>query len=78
MSTLNNLSFQIPEADLQAAKDALATIQTTLSPFLMALSPEERRVLPKMGDGTRHSSPRSWSMPMTTRSLSLLLSMCRK
>jgi hypothetical protein len=52
MTTLNNLSFQIPEADLQAAKDALATIQTTLSPYLMALSPEERRVLPKMGDGT--------------------------
>lgn len=52
MSTLNNISVQIPEADLQAAKDALATIQTTLSPYLKALSPSERRVLPKMGDGT--------------------------
>ena len=52
MSTLNNLSFQIPEADLQAVKDALATIQSILSPYLMALTPEERRVLPKMGDGT--------------------------
>ncbi|HLT07886.1 MAG TPA: hypothetical protein VK014_10185 [Cyclobacteriaceae bacterium] len=52
MSTLNNLSFQIPEADLQAVKDALATIQSILSPYLMALSPEQRRVLPKMGDGT--------------------------
>jgi len=31
MSTLNNLSFQIPEADLQAVKDALATIQSILS-----------------------------------------------
>ena len=52
MSTFNNLSFQIPEADLQAVKDALATIQSILSPYLMALTPEERRVLPKMGDGT--------------------------
>lgn len=52
MSTLNNLSIQIPEADLQIAKDALATIQTILSPYLKALSPEQRRELPKMGDGT--------------------------
>lgn len=49
---MNSLSIQIPEADLQAVKDALATIQNTLSPYLQALSPEERRALPKMGDGT--------------------------
>lgn len=45
MSTLNNLSFQVPEADLQAVKDALATIQSILSPYLMALTPEERRII---------------------------------
>jgi hypothetical protein len=50
MSTVNSISIQIPEADLQAVRDALATIQTTLSPYLQALSPEERKTLLKMSD----------------------------
>src|SRR5690554_3399696 len=52
MSTVNSISIQIPPADLQAVTDALAAIQTTLSPYLKALKPEERRKLLKMNDRT--------------------------
>lgn len=52
MSTENVISIEIPEADLQAVKDALSTIQTTLAPYLLALTPEQRKTIPKMSDGT--------------------------
>lgn len=52
MSTKNSISIQIPEAELQTARDAVNTIKTILSPYLVALSPSERQTLPKMGDGT--------------------------
>ncbi len=52
MSTENVISVEIPEADLQAVKDALNTINSTLSPYLLALTPEQRKTIPKMSDGT--------------------------
>ncbi|WP_162342896.1 hypothetical protein [Cyclobacterium salsum] len=52
MSTKNSISIQIPEAELQTARDALNTIKAILSPYLVALSPSERQTIPKMGDGT--------------------------
>lgn len=52
MSVDNSISIQIPEADLTIVRDALALIQTTLAPYVVALTPENRRKLPKMGDGT--------------------------
>lgn len=52
MSTENVISIEIPEADLQAVKDALSTIQTTLAPYLLALTPDQRKTIPKMSDGT--------------------------
>lgn len=52
MSTSNAISIEIPEADIQTVKDALATIQSTLAPFLIALTPEQRKTIPKMSDGT--------------------------
>ena len=52
MSTENVISIEIPEADIQAVKDALNTIQTTLAPYVMALTPEQRKTIPKMSDGT--------------------------
>ncbi|WP_113926143.1 hypothetical protein [Cognataquiflexum aquatile] len=52
MSLDNSISIQIPEADLTVVRDALALIQTTLAPYLIALTPEDRKKLPKMGDGS--------------------------
>lgn len=52
MSTKNTVSIQIPEAELQTVKDAIATLKTTLSPYLIAISAVERQRIPKMGDGT--------------------------
>lgn len=52
MSTKNTVSIQIPEAELQTVKEAIATLKTTLSPYLIAISADERQRIPKMGDGT--------------------------
>jgi len=52
MSTENAISIEIPQADLDAVKTALATIQTTLTPYVLALTPEQRKTIPKMSDGT--------------------------
>jgi hypothetical protein len=50
MSTGNAISIEIPAADLQIVKDALATIQTTIA-YVLALTPEQRKTIPKMSDG---------------------------
>ncbi|MFO7825293.1 MAG: hypothetical protein R6V72_15250 [Cyclobacterium sp.] len=52
MSTKNSISIQIPEEELTSIRDALNTLKSTLSPYLIALSPSERQTIPKMGDGT--------------------------
>lgn len=52
MSTENVISIVIPPADIQIVKDALATINTTLAPYMLALTPEQRKTIPKMSDGT--------------------------
>ncbi|MEQ9204041.1 MAG: hypothetical protein RLO09_15695 [Cyclobacteriaceae bacterium] len=52
MSTGNAISIEIPQADIDAVKAALATIQTTLAPYVLALTPEQRKTIPKMRDGT--------------------------
>lgn len=48
----NSISITIPPADLQAVKDMLASINGLLAPYLIALTPEDRRKLLKMGDGS--------------------------
>ncbi|MBS4070360.1 MAG: hypothetical protein KGZ90_03480 [Algoriphagus sp.] len=48
----NRLSIQIPAADLAAAKAALQQVQTILAPYVIALTPEQRKTIPKMSDGT--------------------------
>jgi hypothetical protein len=48
----NRVSATISEPDLQAVLTAINTIRTKL-PFLIDLSPEERRTLPRMGDKSR-------------------------
>ena len=52
MSKENSISIEIPDGDIQIVKDALKLIETTLAPYLIALTPEERRAIPKMADGT--------------------------
>jgi hypothetical protein len=48
----NRISASLSQADRQAVLDAINTIRTKL-PFLIDLSPEERRSLPRMGDKSR-------------------------
>ena len=48
----NRISAQLGEAERQAVFAAIQTIRQKL-PFLIDLTPEERRALPKMGDKSR-------------------------
>ena len=48
----NRVSAVLSEADRKAVLDAVETIRQKLS-FLIDLSPEQRRSLPKMGDKSR-------------------------
>lgn len=48
---VNRVSAKLVPADKDAVMQAIATIKTKL-PFLVDLTPEERRALPKMGDKT--------------------------
>jgi len=53
MNTMNNLNqATLSEANQRDVMQAIATIRDKLS-FLINLSKEERRSLPKMGDKTR-------------------------
>lgn len=51
MPSDNRLSVTLAAADKTAVLDAIQTIRTKL-PFLLNLTPEERKALPKMGDKT--------------------------
>jgi hypothetical protein len=48
----NRISIEIPEADLQAIKVALQEVHNLLAPYVIALTPEQRKSIPKMGDGS--------------------------
>jgi hypothetical protein len=48
----NKISIEIPAADLAAVKAALQQVQTILAPYVIALTPEQRKRIPKMSDGT--------------------------
>lgn len=50
MSQENNISFQLTAEDLQAVKDAIQVITTTLGPKLIQLSADDRQSLTKMGE----------------------------
>ncbi len=50
--TDNRVSATLSAADRQAVLDAIKTIKTKL-PFLVDITPEERRSLPRMGDKSR-------------------------
>jgi hypothetical protein len=48
----NQVSFNIPEADMAEIKASIETLRTKLLPHLKTLSPDDRHELPKMGDKT--------------------------
>ncbi|WP_321375546.1 hypothetical protein [uncultured Draconibacterium sp.] len=48
----NKINFTIPPEVTTQVNEALAGIATLLKPYLLALSPDERRALPKMSDKT--------------------------
>ncbi|OLP18515.1 hypothetical protein BST81_10580 [Leptolyngbya sp. 'hensonii'] len=50
--TMTSISAALTQGDREAVMDAVATIKAKL-PFLIDLSPEERKTLPKMGDKSR-------------------------
>jgi hypothetical protein len=49
----NKISIEIPPADLQAIKDAIAVLAAKLSPVLIALTNEQRKKRYKMGEASR-------------------------
>ena len=48
----NKHSQAIPENTLQQARDKIAEVAVLLKPYLLALTPEQRHELPKMGPKT--------------------------
>ena len=52
MANDNIVSVQISPEDLKKAQEILAGLDAILKPYLVALKPEERAKLPKMGDKT--------------------------
>lgn len=53
MSMENVVAVQIPPELLEELVTKATEIQTALEPYLIALSPQQRKELPKMGDGTQ-------------------------
>ena len=84
----NRISADISKTDQQAVLDAIETIQHKLS-FLIDLTPEQRRTLPKMGDKSRafvnqalavaqnnsNFLPRSFSVEEMARDVALIASL---
>ena len=52
MSAENLVSFDIPDEDIQKVQDALKIVSDIMRKYLIALSPEQRRKMLKMGDGS--------------------------
>lgn len=50
MGNENRVSIVVPPEAIQTARDSSNVVATTLKEYLIALTPEERRKLPKMGD----------------------------
>ncbi len=51
-NTNNVVSIQAPDKDLKSALNKLEEAQAILAPYLIALTAEERKTLPKMSDKT--------------------------
>ncbi len=53
MSTQNLVAVEIPAEVQQEVTTKINEVVDALSPYLIAISPDQRRELPKMGDGTQ-------------------------
>lgn len=51
-SNENTVSIQIPEEEIRKILDSIKIIESILKPYLIALTPENRREIPKMSDKT--------------------------
>ena len=49
----NKINFTIPDETVALVNESLSTISTALKPYMIALSADERRELPKMSDKTQ-------------------------
>jgi hypothetical protein len=52
MKIRNDISFSMPDEDLQAVKLALQTVEEKLQPHMITLLPDQRREMSKMGPRT--------------------------
>ncbi len=52
MSNENTVSIKIPKEDLKQVMQHFKAIDEILKPYLVALTPEERKTIPKMSDKT--------------------------
>lgn len=52
MSAENLVSIDIPEEDIKKVQDALKIVTDIMRKYLIALSPDQRRMMLKMGDGS--------------------------
>jgi len=48
----DKINYQLPEAVVTEVTEKLNEVIALLAPYMIALTPEERQGLPKMGDGT--------------------------
>ena len=48
----NRISIIIPQADLKKLREALDTIRITMEKYVISLTPEQRKRMAKMSDGT--------------------------
>lgn len=48
----NRVHIEIPESDMTEIQYAIETLNKKLTPFLITLSSDDKRALPKMGEGT--------------------------
>jgi len=48
----NKINYQLPDAVVTEVNQKLNEVIALLAPYMIALTPEERQGLPKMGDGT--------------------------
>jgi hypothetical protein len=48
----NKINFSIPEKVVTEATQKLTEVVTVLQPYMIALTPDERRTIPKMSDKT--------------------------
>jgi len=71
MSTENVISIQISPEDKTAIENAIRTLEEKLPPYVVALTPAQRRDLPKMKDKTLPFVEKSVSIDIKVKLLGI-------